>query len=101
MKSYFISGNILYGNGEVPKLKVGDLICYDRVNIDNNGRFSTLHEFRDWLNLHFEFEHLVGEEYSSGTCSYTILGFRNAEYPVFKTQIFNNSSESYSRLLHL
>ena len=100
MRTYFINGNILYGNVEIPRIEVGDQICYDKKIGDRNGRFQTLYEFKNWMSQHFEFLHVVGEEYPNGICLYKILSIQNEVYPEFRSQIFNHSIENYSRLLN-
>lgn len=94
MKTYFTNGNILYGNGEIPKIEAGDSICYDRLSIDSNSSFQTLSQFKNWLSLHFEFQHLIGEEYPNGCCHYKILSIKNEKSPAFRHQIYNHSIEN-------
>ncbi|MEO8796104.1 MAG: hypothetical protein ABI390_11605 [Daejeonella sp.] len=101
MKKYFITGNILWKNEEVPRIEIGDSICFDKLCSEKNGRFKTLSQFKEWLSLNFEFQHLIGEEYADSICIYKILSIHKKEFCSFKTQSISNSILNYPRLLNL
>lgn len=93
MKKYFLIGNIQYGYEEVPKIEIGNLICYDKKNEEINGRFKTLYQFIEWLSECFEYKPIVGENYQNSVCLYEILSIKS-RLPLIERfrQLFSNTT---------